>query len=43
MWGALDTFSPDCPESLAPGAYTSEDSLSSSVVPCRPDMEPGVA
>lgn len=34
----LSTFSPDCLENLA-----SEGSLSSSVVPCRPDMEPGVA
>ena len=43
MWGSLGTFSPDCLESLAPETYASGGSLSSSVVPCRPDMELGVA
>ena len=32
MCGPLGTFSPDCPESLTSGAYTSGGSLSSSVV-----------
>ena len=41
--GTLGSFSPDCPESLTPGAYASEGSFSSSVVLCRPDMEPGAA
>ena len=36
-------FGPDCPESPTPGACTLEGSLFSSVVLCRPDMEPGVA
>ena len=37
-WGPPDIFSPDCPENLTPGAYTSEGSLFSSVVLYRPDM-----
>ena len=32
VWGPWGTFSPDCPEILTPGAYTSGGSLSSSVV-----------
>ena len=32
MWGPLDTFSPNCLESLTPGAYASEGSLFSSMV-----------
>ena len=40
MWGILGTFSPDCIESLGPETYTSGGSVSSSVVPCRQDMEP---
>ena len=43
VWGPPGTFSPDCPESLTPGAYTSGDSLSSSVILFRPDGEPGMA
>ena len=39
MWGTPGTFSPDCPESLAPETYASGGNLSSSVVPCRTDME----
>ena len=27
VWGPLGTFSPDCLQSLIPGAYTTEDSL----------------
>ena len=41
MWGPLGTFSPDCLESLTPETYASEGSLSSRVVLCRPDIEPG--
>ena len=43
VWGPPGTFSPDCLESPTPGAYTSEGSLSSSVVLCRPDLEPRAA
>ena len=43
VWGPPVTFSPDCLESLTPETYASKGSLSSSVVPCRPDMEPGEA
>ena len=43
VWGPPGTFSPDCLESLTPKTYASEGSLSSSVVLCRLDMEPGVA
>ena len=32
VWGSRGTFSPNCPESLTPGAYTSGGSLSSSEV-----------
>ena len=41
VWGPLGTFSPDCLESLTPETYASEGSLSSRVVLCRPDIEPG--
>ena len=41
MWGPPGTFSPDCLESLTPETYASGGSLSSNVVPCRPDVEPG--
>ena len=41
MWGPPGSFSPDCLESPTPENYTSGGSLSSSVVLCRPDMEPG--
>ena len=41
VWGPLGTFSPDCPETPTPGAYTSGGSVSSSVVLCRPDRESG--
>ena len=41
MWGPLGTFSPDCLESPTPETYASEGSLSSRVVLCRPDIEPG--
>ena len=41
MWGPPDTFSPDCLESPTLETYASGGSLSSSVVLCRPDMEPG--
>ena len=37
----LGTFSPDCPESLTPGAYTSGGILSSVVVLYRPVRESG--
>ena len=43
VWGPLGTFSPDCLESLTPETYSSEGSLSSSVVLCRLDMELGAA
>ena len=43
VWGPLGTFSPDCLESPIPGAYTSEGSLSSSVVLYRLDRELGAA
>ena len=43
VWGPLGTFSPDCPETPTPGAYTSEGSLSSSVVLYRLDREQGAA
>ena len=43
MWGLLGTFGPDCLESLIPETYASGGSLSSSVVPYGPDMEPGAA
>ena len=43
MWGPLGTFSPDCLESPAPETYAFGDSLSSSVVLCRLDMELGAA
>ena len=39
--GALGTFSPDCSESLTPGAYTSGGILSSVMVLYRPDRESG--
>ena len=42
MWGPLGSFSPDYFESLTPGAYTSEESLSSSMVLYRLDRELGV-
>ena len=41
MWGPPGTFSPDCHESPTPETYASRGSLSSSVVLCRLDMEPG--
>ena len=41
VWGPLGSFSPDCFESLTPGAYTSEEGLSSSMVLYRLDREPG--
>ena len=37
----LGKFSPDCPESLTPGACASEGSLSSGVVLYRLNREPG--
>ena len=40
MWGPPGTFSPDCLESPTLETYASGGSLSSSVVLCRPDMEP---
>ena len=43
VWGPPGTFSPDGLESPTSETYTSEGSLSSSVVLCRLDMEPGVA
>ena len=43
VWGPPGTFSPDCLESLTPETYASGESLSSSVVLYRPDMEPGAA
>ena len=43
MWGPPGTFSPDCLEGLTPETYASGGSLSSSVVLCRLDMEPGMA
>ena len=43
VWGPLGTFSPDCLESPAPETYASGGSLSSSVVPCRLDVEAGAA
>ena len=43
VWGPPGTFSPDCLESPTPETYTSGGSFSSSVVPCRPDMELGAA
>ena len=39
--GTLGTFSPNCLESLTPGAYTLEGSLFASMVLCRPDIEVG--
>lgn len=39
--GTPGTFSPDCLESSTRETYTSGGILSSSVVLCRPDMEPG--
>ena len=41
--GTPGTFSPDCLESQTPETYASGGSLSSSVVPCRLDMEPRAA
>ena len=41
--GPPGTFSPDCLESLTPETDPSGGSLSSSVVLCRPDVEPGAA
>ena len=41
MWGPPGTFSPDGLESLTPETYAPGGSLSSRVVPCRADMEPG--
>ena len=41
MWGPPGTFSPDGLERQTPETHASGGSLSSSVVPCRPDMEPG--
>ena len=41
MWGSPGTFSPDCPECLAPEAHASGGSLSSSVVLYRLDRELG--
>ena len=38
--GPPGTFSPDCLESPTLETYASGGSLSSSVVLCRPDMEP---
>ena len=43
VWGPRGTFSPDCLESPTQETYASGGSLSSSVVLCRPDMEPGAA
>ena len=43
VWGPPGTFSPDCLESLTPETYACGGSLSSSVLPCRLDMEPGAA
>ena len=43
VWGPPGTFSPDCLESLTPGAYTSEDSLFSSKILCRLALELEVA
>ena len=41
MWGPLGIFIPDCLESPTPETYASEGSLSSSVVLCRLNMDPG--
>ena len=41
VWGPLGTFSPNCLESLTPGACTLEGSLFASMVLCRPDIEVG--
>ena len=41
VWGSPGIFSPDCLESPTPETYASGESLSSSVVLCRPDMELG--
>ena len=41
MWGPPGTFSPHGLESQTPETYASGGSLSSSVVTCRPDLEPG--
>ena len=40
--GAPRHLNPDCLESPTPETYTSGGSLSSSVVLCRPDLEPGL-
>ena len=41
VWRLLGTFSLDCLESLTPEAYILEDSLFSSMVLSRPDIEAG--
>ena len=43
VWGSPGSFSPDCLGSPTPETYASGGRLSSSVILCRPDMEPGVA
>ena len=43
MWGPTGTFIPDGLESPTPETYASGGSLSSRVVLCRPDKEPGAA
>ena len=39
VWGPMGSFNPDCLQSLTSGAYTSEGSLSSSMVLYRLDRE----